>query len=120
MVAINFDGQFAKAVAAGEKRQTVRRQRKPRPIVAGDRLQLYTAQRTKKSRKLADAVCTGTEMIEIDDEGVFLGGRFLSADDREAFAQADGFPDYAAMRDWFSSKSGLPFEGVVIRWDLDP
>ena len=117
MVAINFERGFAEAVASGKKLQTVRRERK-RPIVAGDKLQLYTGLRTKSTRKLADAVCTETEAVEIDRTDLFLGGRFADAHDREGFAQADGFKSYDAMASWFAGKSGLPFSGRVIKWRI--
>ena len=116
MVAINFERRFVDAVVGGKKRQTVRRERKGRPIVAGDKLQLYTGLRTKGARKLADAVCTETAAVEIDRGDLFLGGRFADAHDREGFAQADGFESYDAMASWFASKAGLPFRGRVIRW----
>ena len=115
MVAINFERRFVDAVASGKKRQTVRPDRK-RPIVAGDKLQLYTGLRTKGVRKLADAVCTETEAVEIDRRDLFLGGRFADAHDRKGFALADGFKSYDAMASWFAGKTGLPFRGRVIRW----
>lgn len=117
MVAINFERRFADAVASGRKLQTVRRDRK-RPIRAGDRLQLYTGQRTKNARKLADAICTETAAVEIDHDDLFLAGRFMDAHDREGFAQADGFKSFDAMASWFAGKAGLPFQGRVIRWRL--
>ena len=119
MVAISFDRRFADAVASGKKCQTVRHDRRRRPIVAGDKLQLYTGLRAKGARKLADAVCTETEAVEIISRGdLFLGGRFADAHDREGFALADGFKSYDAMAEWFASKAGLPFRGRVIRWRL--
>ena len=118
MVAINFDKQFAGAVERGEKLQTVRRPRNRQPIVTGTVLQLYTGQRTKSVRKLHDAVCIGTDAVEIDRDSLFVAGRYLDSDDREAFARADGFKDYARMVAWFSNKSSLPFEGRVIQWRL--
>ena len=117
MVAINFEKRFAEAVASGTKLQTIRRERK-RPIVAGDTLQLYTGLRTKSTRKLADAVCTETEAVEIDYDDLFLGARFLDAHDREGFATADGFTSYLDMASWFAGKYGAPFRGRVIKWRL--
>lgn len=37
--------------------------------------------------------------------------------DREAFARADGFADWAEMRGWFEAAHGLPFAGVLIEWE---
>ena len=117
MVAINFDRRFADAVANGKKRQTVRPDRK-QPIRVGDKLQLYPGLRGKGTRKLADAVCTETEAVEIDRNDLFLAGRFADAHDREGFAIEDGFKTFDQMASWFAGKAGLPFRGRVIRWWL--
>ena len=51
MVAINFSPQFAGIVASGAKKQTIRKKNRFR---IGDRLQLYTGQRTKNCKKLIE------------------------------------------------------------------
>ena len=38
--------------------------------------------------------------------------------DVDLFARKDGFRDFSQMREWFKSRYGLPFEGVVIYWHL--
>lgn len=118
MVAINFERRFTEAVAAGEKRQTIRHPRKSRPIVAGDTLQLYTGLRTKAARKLADAACVEVAEVIIDSHVMRLRGQTLNAHECERFARADGFENYRALRDWFDGKYGLPFHGVAIRWEI--
>lgn len=64
MVAFNFMPQFAPLVASGTKTQTIRQTARAKP---GDRLQLYTGQRTKACRKLVDPdpVCTLVDYVGI-------------------------------------------------------
>lgn len=116
MVGINFSPQFAEAVAAGRKTQTIRQ--KPR-AKAGQALQLYTGMRTKDCRKLADAVCVDCTYVGLTASGVTLGDASRFPGDRDDFARADGFEDYAAMWKWFSERYETnSFTGHVIRWRL--
>jgi hypothetical protein len=116
MVAINFSPQFADAVAAGRKTQTIRQKARAR---AGQALQLYTGQRTKDCRKLADAVCVDCTYVGLTERGVTLGDTSRFPGDRDDFARADGFEDYAAMWKWFSERYETnSFTGHVIRWTL--
>lgn len=88
-------------------------------------LQLYTGQRTKDCRKLADAICIDCTYVGLTARGVTLGegpsiegakidpSLLGSTDD---FARADGFEDYAAMWAWFSERYGMhSFIDYVIR-----
>ena len=106
MVAINFQPQFADDVESGKKRQTIRRKARCK---AGDKLQLYTGQRTKACRKLLDALC-----VDVSDIVMPLLDNPLITD---AFAQADGFKDSKEMQEWFRTryKTNI-FHGVLIRW----
>jgi hypothetical protein len=114
MVAINFSPQFADAVAAGTKVQTIRQSARAK---AGQALQLYTGQRTKDCRKLADATCIDCTYVGLTERGVTLGDVSRFPRDRDEFAKADGFEDYAAMWRWFSERySTNSFTGYVIRW----
>jgi len=125
MVAYNFKEQFAGDVEDGAKLQTIRRDARCK---VGDKLQLYTGMRTKKCRKLADAVCTAVIPVKICDTEMFLNGERLHPgnalrgeyDDRDNdFAQKDGFDSFMDMADFFRQQYGsLPFEGFVIRWRL--
>ena len=119
MPALNFQKQFAAAVESGEKRQTIRKQRK-RPFRGGDTLFLYTGQRSRKCRNLLNVRCKSVEpfAIERTREGfVFtVGNRELDAVAADEMALADGFDDFFGMIDWFERTHGLPFEGVLIRW----
>lgn len=68
---INFKQQFAEMVESGEKRQTIRRERKGhRQIGKGDHLKLYTGLRTKQCRLLG-------EDGEAWHGGAWLGGAWL-------------------------------------------
>lgn len=114
MVAINFQAQFADAVATGEKMQTIRRTARCKP---GDDLQLYTGQRTKECRKLRDATCIDVTYVGLTERGVSLGTVDRFPRDVDEFARLDGFFDYADMWKWFSEHYKTnSFTGYVIRW----
>ncbi len=63
MPAINFKAQFASDVELGIKRQSIRPRGK-RVYKVGDKLTLYTGQRTKACRKLGTAIIS--EVFDID------------------------------------------------------
>lgn len=116
MVALNFSPQFAKAVADGRKTQTIRQRARAK---AGQTLQLYTGQRTKKCRKLADAICVDCTYVGLTARGVTLGDKTRFHGDIDDFARADGFEDYAAMWKWFSERYETnSFIGHIIRWRI--
>lgn len=118
MVALNFSPQFADAVASGRKTQTIRQTARARP---GQALQLYTGQRTKDCRKLADAVCVDCTYVGLNASGISLGDVRRFPGDIDDFARADGFNDYAAMWKWFSERYKTnSFTGNIIRWRLEP
>lgn len=119
MPALNFKAQFAEPVSNGAKRQTIRAQRKdgrdPKP---GDRLYLYTGMRTKACRKLREARCTSVLPVTIYNEAdIVYGQRRLGAIERINFAIDDGFMSPRDLADWFEKTHGLPFSGLVIRWE---
>ena len=117
MPALNFQAQFAPLVESGEKCQTIRAYRKdgrdPKP---GDTLYLYTGQRTRRCRKLGEAVCKSTERVGISDLGIIVGDDLPPCDERDAIAVADGFSNEWRLIQWFKKTHGLPFEGLLIRW----
>jgi len=119
MVAYSFQGQFVEAIEAGTKRQTIRaRRKKSRHAEAGERIQVYTGMRTKACRKIIDdPLVIVSEPVQINARGIKQSGKPVV--DVEAFARADGFADFAAMRAFFVKAHGpLPFKGVLIRWKL--
>jgi hypothetical protein len=119
MVAYNFQRRFAVAVEQGDKRQTIRAQGKRRHAAPGDKLQLYTGMRTKACRKLGDATCYDVCLITIYEDWITTMDppEVHSGADLEQWAHKDGFSSWPEMRDWFAKVHGLPFTGVLIRWE---
>ena len=114
MVAINFSPKFAEAVETGHKTQTIRQSARAK---AGQALQLYTGQRTKACRKLADAVCVDCTYVGLTKDRVTLGDASRFPGDMDDFARADGFRDYSEMWAWFSARYETnSFTGFIIRW----
>ena len=114
MVALNFQPQFADDVAAGRKTQTIRRSARAQ---AGQVLQLYTGQRTKACRKLADAVCIDCGYVGLTERGISLWDASRYPRNKDDFARADGFENYATMWKWFSERYKTnSFTGYIIRW----
>lgn len=111
-----FKPQFAPLVESGEKCQTVRPTPKRMPKV-GDRisLRMWTGRPYRsKQRVLRDAIITEVSMCDITEHIVAVKSYAVPCDE---FALADGFKDFFELRDWFKSTHGLPFEGVVIKWN---
>lgn len=117
MVALNFSPEFAAAVESGRKTQTIRQTARCKP---GDRLQLFTGQRTKACRKLGEGICTEVLPVTLRWPYVTLGADALGFGASYEFARLDGFPDYVTMWKWFVSRYGLPgggsFSGFAHRW----
>jgi hypothetical protein len=114
MVALNFSPEFAGLVACGRKTQTIRQNARVKP---GQRIQLYTGQRTKACQKLGEAVCTEVKPVELNRLFVTFDGETLGFGGSLQFAIADGFRDYEDMWTWFRDRYGLNnFRGYVIRW----
>jgi hypothetical protein len=120
MPLLGFKSQFAPLVESGTKRQTIRAKRRdgkdPR---VGETLYLYTGLRTKQCRKLGEEICKSVEEIIIDYNGINVSGKWLSISERDALAQADGFPSFQDMKKFFQKKPGLEdeFSGrLLIKW----
>ncbi|SFF45399.1 hypothetical protein SAMN05216566_11456 [Aureimonas phyllosphaerae] len=119
MVAFNFQGRFVPLIENLTKRQTIRQTARAKP---GDRLQLYTGQRTAACRRLVDPdpVCELVQYVALRPEYVTFGN--LAAlppefEDRDEFARADGFADYREMLDWFEQQYRTRyFVGRLTRW----
>lgn len=119
MVAFNFSAEFAGPVERREKKQTIRRTRRAK---VGDRIQLYTGQRTAKCRKLSDVdpVCACVDYVAIRPGSLTVGNVDKHPRDMDAFAQLDGFPTYEAMHRWFTERYGDEhFVGYLTRWVFD-
>lgn len=70
-------------------------------------------------------MCASVVKISIREKGIVIfdnrngvGKGICFSRSLDEFAQADGFKDWPEMRDWFrATHDGLPFEGILIKWD---
>lgn len=121
-----FKPQFAPGVKAGTKRQTVRPTPLRRPKV-GDTIDCreWTGKPYRSpQRRLGLGKITLVADCRISDEGVMIGTFCQSYEimgqpggNREKFAVADGFRSFGEMLDWFRREHGLPFVGILIKWE---
>lgn len=120
MPTLMFQHQFADAVASGAKRQTIRPPRK-RPIKVGDAISLRKwegAAYRSRQVELAKGTCSEVAEIEIAPGYIKINGEFLGSAGKYApFAWADGFSGITEMVKWFEETHGLPFRGVLIKWE---
>lgn len=116
MPALNFREEFVEAIISGEKRQTIRPVRK-NPIRAGDTLYIYTGMRTKNCRKVSTVRCVSVDSIEIHPGLIRLNGAMVFPHKLDEFIKADGFDRRYKFFEFFKLQYGLPFRGVVIRWE---
>jgi hypothetical protein len=126
MPALSYHAQFAQAVEAGQKLQTIRAMRKV-PVKAGDTLYHYTGMRTKACRKLGVSFCQSANQIDIFTGrfcAVFLqmspgGGQHrLTNYEITALAKADGFSSRVDFLKWFGKDCAdlHHFSGQLITW----
>lgn len=119
MPMIGFKKEFAKAVATGQKKQTVRRVSK-KIYTVGDPLVAYSGLRTKQVKKLMESTITRVEkFLFYGPYTLVLDGKLLSDSERNAFAKKDGFDDFISMRKWFSDQYENLYtqEFQVIHWE---
>lgn len=116
----NFQRQFADAVTAGRKLQTVRATRAdnkvPRP---GETVKLYTGLRTRLARLLNQGTVTECLPVRMDlgePPSLTVGAEVLRGRDLRLFAESDGFESAAAMFEWFRGTHGFEFEGFCVKW----
>lgn len=141
MPSLNFQKQFVPLIEVGKKRQTIRPVRRKYPIKVGDKLFLFTGLRTKYCKRintiLTDGnitthnlkgivICKSVEEIyigaEYDNEipksiekiGVWIENKYCF--DSNEFAKEDGFKNFTDFINFFKTKYGLPFTGVLIKW----
>lgn len=139
MPALNFQSQWADAVEAGAilangfkldwvpyplrgccpKRTTMRRVRSD--IRPGVTLHLFTGQRTKACRKIAEVLCLSVTPIGVLEDRVRLGDGPLiwtRGEDWERLARQDtaGLWSGDELRAYLRKTYGLPFHGVLIGW----
>lgn len=125
MVAFNFKERFVPLILDGTKTSTIRRSL--RNAHNGDCLQLYTGQRTKKCRKIGDAVLSRVETLKVSEHGLYikpqLFGKFrrMSQAASDKTAKEDGFSSYDDMWQWFKETHGCGFIGYRYIWkDFKP
>lgn len=140
MVAYSFQRRFIEPILAGTKVGTIRAlstspSRHARPDSV---LQLYYGMRTRHCRLIATAICRSVDPIRLQFAGepqVIVGDPraardgpnpplvFDVKDSRDAFAQGDGFEDWAALAEFWRTthRDQATFDGLWIRWrDVEP
>jgi hypothetical protein len=113
-----FKPQFADLVESRQKLQTVRPTPKRMPKF-GDAISLRAWEGKpyhSKQRILRESMITCVEAIAITADCMRINGFWVTTEQRESFAKADGFASFEEMAAWFNSNHGLPFEGIVIKW----
>lgn len=116
MAGISFS-VFKDKILDGSKRQTIRGIRK-HPIKEGETLYLWWKQQSAaQCEKLGEAKCIKIAPIKLTKDGVFSPDISIRYYHIDLFAQDDGFNDYVEMAEYFDKHYGLPFEGVLIKWD---
>lgn len=122
MTVLMFADRFVQRVKSGEKRHTIRGQRK-QPIKPGDGLSLrHWSGKPYRSKQcvIHDVTCSEVWPIEISETGrVDMGDMILNHDEREMLAVQDGFKNFAEMKQWHLNAHGLPFTGVLIEWTVE-
>lgn len=118
-----FQPRFAPLVKSAIKRQTVRKipKRKRDMPEVGDRFlgrEWMGAPYRTKQRILIHGTVTDVQPIELSALGISINGALaLDEEAEEAFAIADGFDSYVEMEAWFAETHGLPFKGILIKWE---
>jgi hypothetical protein len=118
MPALNFKKRFAPRVESREKRQTIRAKREDgRNPKIGDTLYLYIGQRTKGCRKLGEGRVVSVDEITIDETGIVVSGEWLNLAAETKLIFDDGFDYYYDFYNFFQKEYGLPFWGLLIKWE---
>lgn len=125
MVAYSFKPRFVAPILAGTKTGTIRADGLRRHAMAGEQLQLYTGMRTKHCELIIRIQCIAAPKItlyfkgrtRIETSGVVL----RNPKALDSFALADGFNDFAEMREfWREEHDAARFGGTWIRWMGSP
>ncbi len=124
MNVILFQNQFEAPILAGTKEFTIRRPRRDgRPRAKEDEpcsLRVWTgAPYRSKQREFARGTIHFTFPVQVHFRGVRRTDTEKGTLVRDKMAKGDGFPNWTAMREFFKSHHGLPFDGVLIKWKLN-
>lgn len=120
-----FQDRFAESVRNGTKLNTIRSKSASNPKVGEWRsLRRWTGKaRRSKQEVLREAEIVSVYSIQISPTGVFYydlnpACTLLAKYELNHFARQDGFKDWADMVQWFEANHGLPFDGVLISWNV--
>jgi hypothetical protein len=133
---VNERGQIA-IPGPSPKRQTIRAAGRRRHARPGETLQLYYGMRTRHCFRIGEARCTAVEgvlfkwsewqsfltfdVMEREPNVYRRVGGTREIGDLDVFAKADGFDDFAQMREfWMDEHGEETFEGLMIRWEPIP
>lgn len=119
MVAFNFKPDFVTLIECGIKVQTIRGGLRCGP---GDKMQLFTGQRTKQCQRIGEAVCVESFPVMFRDTSFHTGRnqkvlQVSCPDELQKFAEADGFQNWDQCEAFFRDHYEFPFTGFVHRWD---
>ena len=117
MPACNFKARFARKVATGEKRTTIRQGQR---FKVGDRFMGYIGMRTKSCLRLVTGKVVHADVLGIDrDEVIEVNETRLLAGAATALALGDGFLSRKEFVAFFAETYGLPFVGQLVQWEPD-
>jgi len=118
----NFKSQFVPKVESGEKTQTIRANRNDgRKPVPGDIACLYSGLRTRNTKLIGEHQVVSCRSVRIHTVGngeLIVDGIKLDAQERLAFAKADGFNYWPDMVAFFRDQYMVDvFEGFCVQWE---
>jgi hypothetical protein len=109
MVAFNFQSQFVNLIEAGKKISTIRQKKR---CDVGDKMHLYTGQRTANCSLIKEVICSAVYPFHIDEY------RRVSCKHPDAgyLYRQEGFNSPSDFIDFFNNQYGLPFSGYLHEW----
>ena len=110
---LKFVPFHARRVAAGRKDQTIRPLQRSATRV-GDLLHLWEGTRHTAVRKLGVGRVIKVGRITVPDDA---RGPSFQGEGAAALARREGFRDWPEMRAFIRQMHGLPFTGLLIRWE---
>lgn len=115
MVNFNFKAEFIPKILSGEKCSTIRQTKRCK---VGDTMHLYTDLRTKKAKKIGEAICFGTAKIKIDKGIIWqLSEQEGSTNPKgQRLSTQEGFQNEVELMNFFKNQYGLPFIGYLHAW----